>query len=549
MSFSLGRRRSLRDFGLRLDLGCASVGLIARIGGSAVVSLALALATVAPAQADDVETPKATGAHDDGDSFVAIDGKRWSFSEAYDQGNRPLRRETNYRRAFVEGVVFLGIGLGFYELSRESNKVDWDYPNVQARFRDLEVAFDTNKFAINFMRHPIAGGVFYTFSRTNGLSIPMGFVYATVSEMLWEFAFEVREKPSINDMMTTSTMGFPMGEYFVHLGDYVNSAAHPRWYHDLLGIVLGPSHRLHRAMDGTTIDPARAMPADRLGFSSFWSHRFDILLGGYAVKNDVGDSKGMFNLRLAGELVSIPGFLRPGRFSLSFSDGELVEAIANVGLGSHTDQSWDFLFDANLFGHYSQDIDPAGGHAFMFAFNSSARYTDRPFLGRRESYALAHLAGPSIKWWGIAGDFMARLEAAAHVDFGGIRSHAYKEWTAANGDGDVASVLRQEGYFYGLGASALARARLSWKSLELGSRLFVGRYGSVDRWDRFQHDAVTQHEVDTLAEIEAWFAIVPPETPLELRVFVEHLPHRSEMGPFTTTRWDRRYGLAVGSAF
>lgn len=512
-----------------------------RMAAIAAASLASTLATAAPARAAD--------AHDDGDSFVAIDGKRWSFSEAYGEGNRPLRRESHYRRTLVEGAIFLTIGLGFYQLGQKTNSLDWDYPNVQTRFREMEIAFDTNKFSINFMRHPIAGGFYYTFARTNGLSIPMALAFSTGSEILWEFAFEVREKPSINDMLTTSTMGFPMGEYFVHLGDYLNSAASPRWYHDLLGIVLGPSHRLHRALDGQRLDPARAMPADRLGFSSFWSHRFDVLLGGFAVKNDVGDSKGMFNLRLAGEIVSVPGFLRPGRFSLGFSDGEFVEAIANVGLGSHTDQSWDFLFDANLFGHYEQDIDAAGGHAFMFAFNSSARYTDRPLLGRRESYALAHLAGPSIKWWGISGDFVARLEAAAHVDFGGIRSHVHREWSEAYGEEGVASILNSEGYFYGLGASALARARLSWKSLELGGRLFVGRYGSIDRWDRFRHDAITQHEVDTLAELEGWFAIVPPETPLELRVFAEAMPHRSEMGPFTATRWDRRIGLGVGSAF
>lgn len=486
------------------------------------------------------------------DSFVADDGLR-SFRESYLASYRPARQVPHYVRAAGEMMALLGVGTAMYHL--KGDQTNWDYPDVPTRFRNLELAFDTNPFVDNHIHHPIAGGLYYLFARTNGLSIPAAAAYSITSSALWEFVLEWWEKPSINDLVMTPMGGLPAGEFFVHLGDYFNSApGGGRWYHQAAGVVLGPTHRIHRALDGRRQEAARPMPADRLGLSSFYAHRFEVVMGATGVANDRGDHGRLFTARLAGEIVSIPGFLRPGHFGVSFSDGEFTEAIVQAGLGEEQQHTWDLFFDANLFGRYAQAIDLSGGRsvgrAWMFAFNTSARYADHALLGRRDNYAMAHVAGPAVKLWGVVGDLVARLEGAAHLDFAGIRSQAYPQWIGVYGDDGTASVLRAARYYYGVGWSARARGVLSYKFIELGTRAFYGRYESIDRWDRFESDVTRdEHAVDSVAEIESWLAIAPRDFPLQVRGFAEHLPRRSAMAPISVTRWDRRFGFAIGGQF
>jgi hypothetical protein len=165
-------------------------------------------------------------------------------------------------------------------------------------------------------------------------------------------------------------------------------------------------------------------------------------------------------------------------------------------------------------------------------------------------YAMAHLIGPAVKLWAVYGDFVARLEGAANVDFAAVHSHAFPEWSAVHGDSGVATVLRQKDYSYGGGFSARARGLISYKFLELGTRVFFGRYSSFDHLDRFE-DEVTRdaHAIERVGELEAWFALASRRVPVQLRAFAEHLPHWSEIGDVRVHRWDRRYGLAVGLKF
>jgi hypothetical protein len=51
---------------------------------------------------------------------------------------------------------------------------------------------------------------------------------------------------------------------------------------------------------------------------------------------------------------------------------------------------------------------------------------------------------------------------------------------------------------------------------------------------------------DRVTELEGWAGIVPPDFPLQVRAYFEHLPRSSTMGSFSHTRWDRRYGISIG---
>lgn len=476
-------------------------------------------------------------------TFVADDGSLRSFRETYREGSRPGRAEPHYVRAGFEMVALIGVGTALY-YTKTRDFSHGDYSNAWDRFSRLQVTFDTNNFEINALGHPAAGAMYTLFARTNGLSIPTSFAFSAVSSVIWEMALELQEKPSLNDFVITPVAGAPIGEVLVHLGDYFNSTpVRARWYHEVLGFVFGPVHRLHRAFDGYE-RPKMPMPADRLGYSSFYTHRFDALAGPMRVANDLGDSASAAQLRFNAELISIPGFLRPGHFARGFAEGDMVEALVQVNIGDSA-SAWDLLCDANLFGRYAQDISRArSGLASMIAFNSAVRYANRTLLGRPDNYFMAHAGGPAVKLWAVHGDFVARLEGSAHFDLALVRSLAYSDYLSANGENLVPSVTTAHNYYYGFGFSGLARGVLAYKGLELGGRALYGRYDSVDGWDRFPK-AVIDAE-DRIGELEAWAGITPRSFPVQVRAFVENIHHSSSMGAFATTRWDRRSGVTIG---
>lgn len=508
--------------------------------------VALACPAVRAAAPDDAAEPSRLPR----DSFVDDDGSLRSFRATYDASARAGRRETHYLRAAVEMGVLLSIGTTYYWANPGPNRTDWDYPDAATRMSNLAPTYDTNYFITNHVLHPAAGSLYYWFARSNGLKILPALGYSIITSAMFEFGLEWLEKPSINDLVMTPMGGLSAGEFFLHAGDYFNSAPNARWYHRVVGAVLGAPQALHRAMDGGRGREVAKLPEDRLGFSSFYHHRFDVLFGAMGLQNDRGASTAFGSLRIAGELVAMPGFLRPGRFEHKFSDGNFTEGLLQIGTRGGAEHTWDLSFDANLFGRYAQDIGPRGGHASMIAINSAMKFADREVFGRREQYAMAHLIGPAVKLWAVAGDFTARFEAAANFDFAAVRTHAYPEWTSRFGSDGTSTVLRQKQYFYGGGLSARARGRVSYKFLELGTRVFFGRYDSSDHFDRFPDEVTrTVHASDTVGELEGWLGIVPRNFPFQLRAFAEHLPHWSEMGSVRVYRWDRRYGLAIGALF
>lgn len=480
-------------------------------------------------------------------TFVGDDGVRREFEASYREGYRPGRREPHYVRASVEMLGLLGIGSFLYYTTDKRFK-GADYSGVSDRFQNLEVSFDTSTFNTNAIGHPGAGSMYVLFARTNGHSIPVSFAYAALSSAVWEMAIEIPENPSLNDFVVTPVSGVSIGEFLVHAGDYFNSTPRkPRWTHEVFGLLFGFAHRVHRALDDYQ-RPSSTMPADSLGFSSYYSHRFDLLAGPVRVVNDAGDGATGIQVRVNTEIVSIPGFLRPGRFAVNFTEGNFVEALAQVHVGRDANAG-ELFCDANLFGRFAQNISEGDrkGIASMFAFNSAARYADRFLLDRRDSYYLTHVAGPAFKLWAVNGDFVARLDGTAHFDVGAIRSLAFPEHTSRFGDDDVATVMKMHGYYFGLGWSAAARGTLAYKSLELGGRVLYGRYDSIDSGDRFPAEVPRAiHTSDRIGELEGWAGVVSRELPLQVRAFFAHFPRSSTMSSITETRWDRRFGLTVG---
>lgn len=523
-------------FALIAALGLGLTGADARADGSAEHGGATHVEAGAP--------PEGT--------FLAADGLR-SFRETYAAGTRPRRREPRYFRAVLEQFGILAIGTAYYWIRPEINKEDWDFPDYKTRMSNFTPTFDTNLHVTNNILHPTAGSFYYGFARLNGLSVPVALGYSITTSAMFEFFLEWLEKASVNDLIMTPMGGWAPGEFFVHLGEYFNSApGGGKWTHKTSGWFLGLPHHLHKGEAFSA--GSHEMPADSLGYSSYYSHRFATLLGTSRVTNEDDKLGQSYELRVEAEVTSIPGFLRPGRFSTWFSDGDFTEARMHAAVGRASGLSVDLFFDANVAGHYGQNIAIVDGvrkgRAAMFAIDTSMKFSDRRLANRYDGYAMANLVGPAFKLYAVQGKFLAKLEGATHPDFATMYSLAFPEWRAQFGDEGTKSALKDKGYYYAYGWSGRLRGTLSYNGLELGTRAFFGTYGSIDRWDRFQ-DKVTRdvHQTDQVTELEAWVGYTTPRFPLHTRLYAEHFGRQSNMEPVRLGQWDRRFGILVGAQF
>lgn len=486
-------------------------------------------------------------------SFVASDGLR-SFRETYDAGTKPRRREKHYIRAAFSEVVILAIGTAYYWIRPEINKEDWDFPDYKTRMSNFKPTFDTNLHVTNNVLHPVSGSFYYGFARLNGMSIPVALAYSTATSAFFEFFLEWLEKASINDLIMTPMGGWAPGEFFLHVGDYFNSApGGGKWTQKTSGWFMGLPHHLHGPRESFTAG-SHEMPADELGYSSYYSHDFAALFGPSRVTSEDAELGQAYDLRLEAKVVSIPGFLKPGRFGLTFSDGDFVEGRFHGAMGHGLGISIDMFFDANVFGHYGQDIGWVDGvrrgRASMFALDTSMKFSERRLGNRYDGYAMANLIGPAFKLWGLFGDFVATLEGATHPDFAVLYSLAFQRWREQFGDDGVKTALKEQGDYYAYGWSGRLQGTLAFHGVELGSRAFFGTYGSIDRWDRFQEKVTRdQHQTDQVTELEAWVGFTIPHVPLHTRIYAQHFGRQSNMEPIRWGQWDRRVGVLFGARF
>ena len=86
--------------------------------------------------------------------------------------------------------------------------------------------FDGNEYNINALGHPGFGTLTHFLARTNGYSVAESFLIGTLASGGWELFVEWAEYGSLNDLVTTSPAGIPIGEtayqFFKHyrLGTY-----------------------------------------------------------------------------------------------------------------------------------------------------------------------------------------------------------------------------------------------------------------------------------------------------------------------------------------
>jgi hypothetical protein len=295
------------------------------------------------------------------------------------------------------------------------------------------------------------------------------------------------------------------------------------------------------------------MPPDSLGFSSAFWHRFRIGYEGVSVNNGYATDR-LNGLQADGELVSMVGFLRPGRFQKVFAHDNFTEFHLRLGFTPSGFTNVEMRSSGTLVGWYSQNL-TAGrygsyGHAVMLGLPNGLRYVERTYGQSRDMYASTDIFGLSGGLWVGLGRVRTRVLADVHYDFGAAQSLALLQYRQEHPFEQVKSVQDVQGYAFGMGPSGRVRAELSSFGVSIGGYADYGLYRSIGGMDRWQ-DRIQQEPsgYDTVLEYGSWLMVEPEWLPFYARGSIDFIERKSVIADHVVERIDVQFGASAGLSF
>jgi len=129
-----------------------------------------------------------------------------------------------YRKLIADSIylqVFLISTIGVLALMPESvshwNTSDRREKSLTERWREhvkTKPVWDKDGWAVNYIGHPVAGAIYYTTARNEGMSVFESAAYTTLmSTIFWEYGYEAfAEIPSVQDLVVSPVFGSLLGE-------------------------------------------------------------------------------------------------------------------------------------------------------------------------------------------------------------------------------------------------------------------------------------------------------------------------------------------------
>jgi hypothetical protein len=416
------------------------------------------------------------------------------------------RRSPHHARSFLEMGAGLALGTGGYWLLMDRNVADWDNPRPLSRFDGSAWVLDNNSIGVNFLGHPLMGGLTHSLARGNHHSVAGAFGYTFLTSFIWEFVIEFKEKVSVNDVLVTPGAGLPLGEFWYKLGLYLDTGHHDSWAFDVARWTLGVPAALDRKLDGRA--PPRVVTRDNLGFSAEIWHQFGVRYGAVEVETPRDSRYARFEVGMWGRLVTLPGYGKPTAFGRPFWTAEVSTLTLETEASRHG-SGLRLAADTILAGYHAQRFRRVGaglrGEAltvgtslgYEYQRSSANRYASveravaqaDPKLSyhapnRREQYGAFHLPGLAVDFrWLTA---WAAFEGSVRLQpsFAGVGAASFYEWAASNLDERSKHILHRQGYFYGWGGAVNVGSKLSLGPLRAGFELMYGAYRSQDGLDR-----------------------------------------------------------------
>lgn len=399
----------------------------------------------------------------------------------------------HYIRNALELAFVIGGGTTWYWLDRERQVGDWDFPKWEDKLllKKETLIFDTNPFQVNWAWHTYAGGASHLLGRSNGLGLYQSMGMGVFASVFWEYVIESRERVSVNDLAFTNMVGVPVGEFFHRIGQYVNQGQEGFGW-DVARWTAGFGHTVHSAWDKTSVTQDKKLNGEFRWYSAF--DRVDISRqdGGPGTATKEAD-KNLYSVGFAGRIVALDNYKEPGKRQEFFTQANITEFSLQFTQGDGTGTRAEG--DALLIGWNYQDIPELGEGGIGLNLNSGVNvgyFYHREQLGLwQDRLGGLHIPGVGLEAEVIGDNWQLRAQAYGNADFVGSNSMAWQQFRAAHpepmdgaGPDLGKTVLRQAGYYYGLGFSTRAKVELKVDRFALGGKVFWGSYDSIEGLER-----------------------------------------------------------------
>lgn len=478
-----------------------------------------------------------------------------------------LARPRHAGRALLETTALLLGGTVWYWRSVDLNARDWelrwDAESWKRKLTFDAVRFDQNAFYTNAEGHPRAGYGHYMVGRGNGLTVGESTGLTLASSVVWEYLVEWKEIPSLNDMVVNTVAGLAIGEPFYQLGEFFRRSR-PTLLYRGLAAAASPVAATNDWIDGRR----RATEAtDRFGFTRAMAHRFELSAG---FNQHTFDPQRLDLVRrgaalgLDSELITLPGYGRPGRISTFVDAGAWTSIAARLDVGSAPILAGALLTRTSVLGHYAQDLrrSPDGrvtGHGLLLGLGSAFDYESVGRPGAADYLAVMNVIGPVFDLVSQSGGLRLRWTGELYLDFAMVHSIAFEgrrlEMTddvfrPARYGGRVPSVLGAQGYYFALGLTAGSGLALEYWGWDAGVGVRADHFDSIAGLDRFREEITDEIDlVDRRVVARAWLGVRPWGRQPRLSAGLEWRWRRGVAEELARAHLDLRVGVATSIVF
>jgi hypothetical protein len=474
------------------------------------------------------------------------------------------KQELRPKQWFWSGAEELAVLLGgtvWYWRNMEFNSQDWDLAWDQESWKKKLITFealrfDSNDFYTNSVSHSRAGTVYYHAARENGLTAGESVMMNAAATLLWEYAVEFKEVPSINDMLVNVGAGWAIGEPMYQLSQYFRRGRSNK-FNRVMAYALSPfgmlddsiHHRSWHQHDGV----------DDFGMSTGRWHRFEIGMGTIASNSSEETASNNMALGFDAALVMLKGYERPFAFSQWTAPGTWTGlrgfwAFAN----QDTLTAARFSTDVSVLGHYTQafstdDRNELRGFGMFLGLGSGFDYNTRYLPGRWDRATRIDLIGPRFEWVAAAGGLKLRLHAAAALGFAMVDSLPFKAQEAqgrAESRGDMKSTLGAYGYYYSRSLSTEARLALEYRWFDFRASGRLSDYSSIQGRDRFEERTNDEYLMfDRRTTLRFDVGVRPAAGPFRISGRFEQNFRKGQFNETTLNEEDRQALLGLGVVF
>lgn len=368
------------------------------------------------------------------------------------EGAKPATTKRHHVRLALELAGVFAVGNRWYWRDNgKPNIPDWQLKHdMSAVTTKLGTTggwrFDGNPFDINALGHPGFGMLTHFLARQNGYTLGESFLVSTVASGAWEVFLELAEYGSLNDMLSTSTAGVPLGETAYQIAHHLRETT-------------------------------------------------------YEVRGGVGTENGaaFAVVSTRGSLDRIPtvgdGVFRAGRkvgYELALaSDTEGVRGLSGSA-------------KAALVGYYRNRAD----HSLHLALSSEFGYSNQKERAARPWDLQATVSvGPTLDVQLRRGEVTIDAGADLYLDFAMLRAQAYDAWRTMQPTAMIRNVMQDKAqpYYYGMGASLAPHVDVTYRGLHVGGSIAAMLVGSLDGHDRDQEMMSSDaHMTDRDVRAQTW---------------------------------------------